>query len=75
MDLFGRDLITTQEWSLEELERATHAKVAEGIRRMREERVYIEPGYDGEFGRIHLFEDSPSQAPAAAAEGAQMSLF
>lgn len=72
---FGDELRVLEEVPLEELERATHAKVAEGIRRMREGRVYIEPGYDGEFGRIHLFEDSPKQAPAATAEGAQMSLF
>jgi PHP family Zn ribbon phosphoesterase len=49
--------------------------VVEGIRRMREGRVYIEPGYDGEFGRVHLFEDTPAEAASWSADPAQMSLF
>ena len=31
--------------------------VAEGVRRMREGRVSIEPGYDGEYGVIQVFSD------------------
>jgi len=72
---FGDELRVLEQVPLEELERATHPKVVEGIRRMREGRVYIEPGYDGEFGRVHLFEDTPAQALALSAEPAQMSLF
>ena len=29
--------------------------VAEGVRRMRAGKVRIDPGYDGEYGRVHLF--------------------
>ena len=32
--------------------------VAEGIRRLRSGRVIIESGYDGEFGRVRVFDDS-----------------
>jgi uncharacterized protein (TIGR00375 family) len=31
--------------------------VAEGVRRMRAGKVRIDPGYDGEFGRVHLLDD------------------
>ncbi len=55
---------------LEEIERAESPMVAEAIRRVREGRVHIEPGYDGEFGRIRVFtaEEKESFSP-------QLSLF
>jgi uncharacterized protein (TIGR00375 family) len=32
-------------------------QVAEAISRMRENRIYIAPGYDGEFGKVKIFEE------------------
>ena len=54
----------------ENLRRAATAKVAEGILRVREGRVTIEPGYDGEYGTVHLFE---GEATSVAEQ--QMTLF
>lgn len=71
---FGDELQVLESVPLDELQGATHPRVVEGIRRMRAGEVYIEPGYDGEFGRVHLFPDGPQQAPAEA-ETSQMSLF
>jgi len=42
---------------IEEVEKKTDRKLAEAIRRMRERRVYIQEGYDGEFGRVKLFRE------------------
>jgi PHP family Zn ribbon phosphoesterase len=43
---------------------------------MRDGRVHIEPGYDGEFGRIHLFEDRPPRVrETEGPQTAQISLF
>ena len=39
-----------------ELERASSPEIAEGIIKVREGKVKIEPGYDGEYGRIHILE-------------------
>ena len=57
----------------DDLRRATTAKIADGILRMREGRVSVEPGFDGEYGKIHLFDDA-EHAPVAAGEQ-QMTLF
>lgn len=29
--------------------------VAEGIKRVKEKKLYIEPGYDGQYGKVHIF--------------------
>ncbi len=41
----------------EELRKISHPMVAEGILKMRRGEVSIRPGFDGEFGRIKLFEE------------------
>jgi len=38
-----------------DLEAATLSEIAEGIMRVREGKVEIEPGYDGEYGKIKIF--------------------
>jgi len=55
----------------EELRKATLPKIAEGILRMRQGRVTLEPGYDGEYGKVRVFS---GDEPAAAAEQ-QLTLF
>jgi len=41
--------------SRQDLERVTSPEIAEAIIRVREGKVYIEPGYDGVFGKIRIF--------------------
>jgi uncharacterized protein (TIGR00375 family) len=41
--------------SKEEIESVALPLIAEGIMRVREEKVKIHPGYDGEFGKIEIF--------------------
>ena len=48
-------------------------KIAEGIVRVREGRVHIAPGYDGEYGTINIFADDKDEANIAAEQ--QMQLF
>ncbi len=41
--------------SRQDLEQATLSGIAEGIIRVREGRVFIEPGYDGVYGKVRIF--------------------
>ena len=51
-----------------DLKAATAPEVAEGILRVREGRLRIEPGYDGEYGHVKIFErgERVAAAPQAA---------
>ncbi|HEV8354442.1 MAG TPA: endonuclease Q family protein [bacterium] len=51
---------------LDELAKHTTAKIVDGVRRVREGRVEIKPGYDGTYGELHIF--GGPEAPGAAGE-------
>jgi PHP family Zn ribbon phosphoesterase len=44
-----------------EIARFSDERVAEGVRRVREGKLSIAPGYDGEYGRIKIFNDSDEE--------------
>ena len=52
---FGNEFAVLLEASWEDLKAATLPEIAEGIMRVREGKVYIEPGYDGVYGKIRIF--------------------
>ena len=52
---FGSEFKVLTETSSEELAQTAKPEVVEGIERMRRGEVRIEPGYDGEFGKIRIF--------------------
>ncbi len=51
----GSEFYILMEASYEELSRMGGDLLAEGIRRLRNNEIFIEEGYDGEFGRIKVF--------------------
>ncbi len=53
----GSEFKILLEISPEQIERASSAEIAEGVNRVRRGKVSIEPGYDGEYGRIKIFKD------------------
>lgn len=68
---FKTEFAILTEVPLEQLKQATHPRVAEGIMRMRRGQVTVEPGFDGEYGKVSIF--GPGETPQSAEE--QMTLF
>ncbi|MBI2640282.1 MAG: DNA helicase UvrD [Candidatus Sungbacteria bacterium] len=54
---FGGELPILFDVTAGELARHARPEVAEGIMRVREGRLHIEPGYDGLYGKVKIFED------------------
>lgn len=54
---FGSELFILRELPVAELDAVGQPLLAEGLRRLREEKVLRQAGCDGEYGRILLFED------------------
>lgn len=52
---FENEFRVLLEAPVQELASVTLSEVAEGIARMRDGKVHVEPGYDGEYGKIKIF--------------------
>lgn len=53
---FGNEFTILLEVSESELRETTPLEIAEGIMRVREGKVDVEPGYDGVYGKVKIFE-------------------
>lgn len=63
----GTELAVLLELSPAEIARLDAEELGEAVRRMRTGEVYIQPGYDGEYGRISLFR--PGEARSLGPQG------
>ncbi|OHA66696.1 MAG: DNA helicase UvrD [Candidatus Wildermuthbacteria bacterium RIFCSPHIGHO2_02_FULL_47_12] len=59
---FDNEFAVLLDADVEALKQATLPEIAEGIKRVRERKVYIEPGYDGEYGKIEIFKDNEQRS-------------
>lgn len=55
IEKFGNEFNVLLNTDREDLEKITLPEIAEGIIRVREGKVFIEPGYDGVYGKIRIF--------------------
>jgi PHP family Zn ribbon phosphoesterase len=58
---FGSELEILLRAKKEDLERDLPPRIAEGILRVREGKVIVQPGYDGEYGKISIFSQEEKQ--------------
>ncbi|MBU3901477.1 hypothetical protein KKF25_02425 [Patescibacteria group bacterium] len=58
---FGQEFKILMDLPKEELLKAAKIEVAEAIIRVREGKVKIEPGYDGEYGKVQIYDDAERQ--------------
>ncbi len=70
LEKIGNEMFILRDCSLDQIKSVVGELVAEGINRMREGKLHIAAGYDGEYGEVHLFTDEER----AEAKG-QLSLF
>lgn len=53
----GSEFFILMEADMEEIEKYSEAIVAKAIARVREGNIFVQPGYDGEFGVVKVFSD------------------
>lgn len=54
---FGSEFEILLNINFEDLNKAVLPQIVEGIKRVREGKVHIKPGFDGEYGKIEIFKD------------------
>jgi uncharacterized protein (TIGR00375 family) len=59
LSAIGSELTVLLDAPLEDIKATSTPLTAEAIDRMRRGKVRISPGYDGQYGRIKIFEDTP----------------
>ena len=57
LDRLGNEFKILLDVPLDDIERAGTALIREAVSRMRAGNVHIAPGYDGEFGKVKIFEE------------------
>ncbi|OGL35895.1 hypothetical protein A3F05_02485 [Candidatus Saccharibacteria bacterium RIFCSPHIGHO2_12_FULL_47_17] len=69
---FGDELTILLDTPIKSIEAASTPAIAEAVRRVRAGQLHIEPGYDGEYGTVHVFSDEERLAPSSSE---QVTLF
>lgn len=72
-DVLSPELRILIEEPIEKIAKVAGERVAEGVKKVREGDIVVDPGYDGVFGTVKIW--STDEGKASGAEEKQMSLF
>jgi len=61
VEKFGDEYSVLLEASLDEMSQIVEPQIAEAIIKVREEKVKVQPGYDGVYGQLVIFEENPEE--------------
>ena len=75
VEQIGPELSILFDRSREELAAVSGERVVDGILRVREGRVEIQPGYDGVYGKIQVFKEEEKASSFRRPSAGQMELF
>ena len=75
IEKFGSEFAVLLRTSFEEIAEIAGAKVAEGIKKVRAGEIVIDPGYDGVYGMVKIWENCQNQAKISSQNGGQASFF
>jgi uncharacterized protein (TIGR00375 family) len=67
---FGNEFNILLKEKIEDIREVFNERIAEGIERVRNKKITLFPGYDGEYGKVKIFEDEEKKGKQE-----QMSLF
>jgi len=72
---FGSELNVLLKTPLLEIEKKFGEKIAEGVSKVRHGDIFIDPGYDGEYGKVKIWnEKKPTVDASSITEEAQLGL-
>jgi len=54
---FGSEIEVLLKTDIKEIEKSYGEKIAEGVSKVRKEDIVIEPGYDGEYGKVKIWKE------------------
>ena len=62
--------------SISDIEKSFGEKIAQGIDKVRKQKIYVDPGFDGEFGKVKIWDEATGEDPKIKkAEESQLGLF
>jgi len=64
IEKFGSEINILLNTPVSDLKETSLPEISEAISRLRKEQIYIEPGYDGEYGKIDIFSNGKKKKPS-----------
>lgn len=57
IEALGSELEILMNVEIEKIKEISLPEIAEGVKRVREEKVIVQPGFDGQYGVVRIFSD------------------